>query len=91
MQRAASFARISAAVVSFSYMIILLPHFAGITPQHFSSGWFLGGIAIALAWIPILLFTIRLGKDGEERAVALSFLPLVLFAAYFGALLVSAY
>jgi hypothetical protein len=85
LERAALIARVTAVLVSLAYFVLLLPHFGGITPEHFRSGWFLGAITIALAWFPLLLLNKRL-----EARWAFSFLPLALFAAYFGALFAGA-
>jgi len=90
MQGAASIVRISAVVVSLLYMVILLPHLGGIETQDFSSGWFLGGMAIAISWIPLLWFHRYCGHGSERLHIIVSFVPLILFGAFFSALFVVA-
>lgn len=86
MERAAFIARMTAIVLSLGYMVLLLPHVAGIEAEHFSSGWFLGGATIALSWIPLLAFHRYFKHSDGALHLVLSFAPLILFAAFFGAL-----
>lgn len=90
MQRAAFIARMSAVVVSLFYMVILLPQFVGIEAAHFSSGWFLAGMAVAFSWVPLLVFNgyFRRGKGAPH--VMLSFAPLILMITFFSALFAAA-
>jgi hypothetical protein len=90
MQRAASIARISAVLVSLVYMVLALPHFGGIEAQHFSSGWFLAAMAIALAWLPLLLFNRYFRHGSGALHAALSLAPLILMVAFFSALFAAA-
>lgn len=87
MEKAALVARISAAAVSLLYMLVLLPHFRGITAEHFSSGWFLGGIIIAFAWVPLLFLHHPLARKSGSLHIIFSFAPAVVMTAYFSALL----
>lgn len=86
MKRAAFAARMTAVVLSLGYMMLLLPHVAGIDAEHFSNGWFLGGATIALLWIPLLAFHRYFARSQGAPHLVLSFAPLILFVAFFGAL-----
>lgn len=86
MERVAFIARLVAIVVSLGYMVLLLPHVAGIGAEHFSSGWFLGAGAVALTWIPLVAFHRHFQRSEGALHLVLSFAPLVLMAAFFGAL-----
>ncbi len=90
MHKVAFIARIGAALVSFLYMLILLPHIEGIEAHHFSSIWFLGAWIVALVWIPLLLLQRRLDQLEEPVIIGLSVAPLFLFAIFFGMLFLSA-
>lgn len=90
IDRAAAFARLTAAAVSFLYMMLLLPHLLGVQAESFSSLWFWGGLCVALSWIPILIVHPRIARDGSLLALALSVAPLALIAAFFTVLFANA-
>jgi hypothetical protein len=86
VQKAAFAARVFTAAISFLYFLVLLPHFRGITPRHFQSGWFLGGIAAALLWIPLLLREAGILRLGAARDLQLSLTSILLLGLFFALL-----
>lgn len=83
MNTTASVARVSAAVVSFFYMILLLPHLAGFEPENMTSGWYVAALTIAFSWVPILVMHARARQLDERLLLALSFAPMILFVGFF--------
>jgi hypothetical protein len=87
MRKLALIARIVAIAVSFLYMILLLPHVTGLGAGHFTNGWSLSGIAVALLWIPLVRFHGQIQRSDQARLMALSFIPLVFVGTCIVALL----
>lgn len=86
MKRAALISRLSAALISFMYMLAVLPHFPGIEARDLSSGWFLSGMATALVWMPLLVFNHRLEQRGGTLANIFSFALVAFMTAFLGVL-----
>jgi len=76
--------------VSFAYFTLLLSQHSAVTSDHLKSAWFLGGISVALLWVPILVFRSRLIRDSSAMMVVLAFAPLSVEVVYLGALLAMA-
>ena len=87
MKRAALIARISAAVVSLSYMLFVLTRIEPPVAKDFRSGWFLAAMFVAFAWVPLLLLHRRFEKARSPTYCALSFAPLVFIMGFFFILL----
>ncbi|HYG30626.1 MAG TPA: hypothetical protein VD887_10475 [Allosphingosinicella sp.] len=87
IDRAAAFARLTAAGVSFLYMSILLPHLLGVQAESLSSPWFWAALCIAFSWIPLLIVNPRIAGNGSLLVLGLSVAPLFLIAAFFTVLL----
>ena len=84
---AASLARLVAAVISFLYLILALPHLEGFEPANLLSLWYVAALFVALIWLPLLWFHVRTsGKHLSTLELAASFGPLVFFGAFFGLL-----
>jgi bacteriorhodopsin len=73
-------------LVSFLYMVILLPHIGAITADNLASGWFLIGVAVALWWVPLLWAHLKLKPTDRPLYLAMSFAPVVMFAIFFSTL-----
>ena len=80
----------TAIVVSFLYMVLLIPYLAGIGAEHFRSGWFLGAVVIALTWIPLVWFHRDFKQRDGVLHLVLSVAPLMLLVTFFGALVAAA-
>jgi anaerobic C4-dicarboxylate transporter len=90
IQRIGWLSRVSVIAVSFLYMLLLLPHTAGITAEHFSSGWFIIAFIIGLAWLPLALLHQRSRSTKSDLIDFLSFAALTLCVAFFAALFTNA-
>jgi hypothetical protein len=90
MQSAASISRIAFVVVSFLYMILLLPHLAheGVQLSKMSSGWYVAALLVAFGWVPGMALHLRSDQLNRQWSSILSFLP-ALFAGCFFILLFS--
>jgi hypothetical protein len=87
MDLAASVARLVAAVISFLYMVLLLPHLEGFKLAKLLSPWYAAALLVALIWLPLLWLHVRTsGKRLSALELAGSFGPLVFFACFFGLL-----
>ncbi len=83
-------ARVAAMIVSFLYMLMLLPHFGEAKIESLRSPWFLGALFVALSWMPIWALHQRLDRGGNFPVVMLSFAPLALFGIFFSLLFTNA-
>ena len=90
IQRLGWLSRLSVVAVSFVYMLLLLPHTAGIATNNFRSGWFIVAVIISLAWFPVALLHHRSRSTKSGLVEFLSFAALTLCAAFFAALLKNA-
>lgn len=88
--KTASMAWKAATVISFMYMLLLLPHIAGITAEHFTYIWFWAGLAVALLWMPLIWTYGRLSPQDSHLQAALSFAPLGILLIFFCLLLYEA-
>ena len=87
MKLAALFARVIAATVSLLYLVFFLPHFRGLNAEHFQNGWSLAGMAIALLWVPLLVFQRKIQRASGAYVYLFSFVPIILIVTFFGLLL----
>jgi len=90
IERLGWLSRVSVVAVSFLYMLVLLPHAAGITTDHFRSGWFNAAVIISLVWFPLALLHQRSRNTKSGLIDFLSFVALILCAAFFAALFTNA-
>jgi len=80
---AAFICRVLAAVISFLYLVLLLPHFSGLTLGKLAYPWTLAGLLVAFLWLPVLLLERWFRRERGSIRTALSFAPLLVIAAFF--------
>jgi len=83
VKRAAFIARVLAAAISLVYLVLLVPHFSGLTLEKLTYPWTLTGVVVAFLWLPVLLFHRWFGTEGSPLRTALSFVPLLAIMAFF--------
>lgn len=83
MKMAATFSRRLAMTISLLYMLILIPHIARITTDHFSHPIFLGAVLAATLWLPVLAFESSSNPRSDAFSHIVSFGSLVFILAYF--------
>jgi hypothetical protein len=86
MRLAASIMWAITAVISFLYFLLLSPHMPYISRDHFESGWFLAGMAVAFLWLPFLLRRAWKPKLSESLDLQLSLISILAIAVFFGGL-----
>lgn len=90
IQRFGWLSLVSVVAVSFLYMLVLLPHAAGIANDHFRSGWFIAAVIISLVWLALVLLHQRSRNTKSGSIDFLFFVALILCAAFFAALFTNA-
>lgn len=86
MERAATFSRRLALTVSLFYMLMLIPHIASITTDHFSHAIFLGALLTAILWLPIIVIDRFPNPRNVALSLTVSFGSLAFILTYFTAL-----
>lgn len=86
MKRAATFSRRLALIISLLYMLMIIPHMASITTDHFSHAIFLGALITAVIWLPLLAIDRFLDPRKVALSLAISFGILSFIITYFIAL-----
>ncbi|MET3723073.1 hypothetical protein ABIC35_000978 [Sphingomonas trueperi] len=77
-------------IISFLYMLMLLPHLGGVELDSFRFPWFLGAFFVAISWMPLWALYRRFNRDSIFPVVMLSFAPLALFGVFFSVLFANA-
>jgi hypothetical protein len=92
MRRASWVVRIAVAVVSFCYMLLLLPHFisGGVQFANMRYAIYDAGLVVTFVWLPVVMLHLRAGGIETRRLATLSLLPAIFVCGFFALLFAGA-